>query len=118
MTDRNIKHYLKEFPPIICPICGGEAYLDIELYWEEGYTIAVKCELCSNKESIDIDICDYCPNKCEDDLMNSEAKSNLEAALKLLASAAQSAGVSFEELRALLIDIQDDLTLEDKDKED
>lgn len=46
--------------------------------------------------------------------MNSEAKSNLKAALKLLSLSAQSAGVSFEELTALLTDIQDDLTLEVK----
>lgn len=50
--------------------------------------------------------------------MNNEAKSNFEKAFKLLSLSAQSAGVSFEELRALLTDIQDDLTLEDKDKED
>lgn len=46
--------------------------------------------------------------------MNSEAESNLKAALKLLSLSAQSAGVSFEELTALLTDIQDDLTLEVK----
>lgn len=67
MTDRNTKHYLKEFSPIICPICGGEAYLDIKLYWGEGYTITVKCEFCSNKEYIDYNIWENCPNKCEED---------------------------------------------------
>jgi len=48
--------------------------------------------------------------------MDNEAKSNFEKAFKLLSLSAQSAGVSFEELRALLTDIQDDLTLEDKAK--
>lgn len=70
MTNHNTKHYLKEFSPIRCPICGGEAYLYIKLYWGDRYILTVRCEFCSNKEYIDYidyDICENCPNKCEED---------------------------------------------------
>ncbi len=61
------KHYLKEFPPIICPKCGGEAFLDAEMFRGYGYVISVKCEFCSNEEYIgsDDDFCSSCPNNIE-----------------------------------------------------